>query len=106
VVDAVWGQGGVSFIAPIREFRVGRIPLSVTVGDFNGDGRQDLATANFSSTVSILLGRGDGSFETAPRKPVGRDVPLFYRFSPIFALKRPQVQGGGSRSDRAHRVAK
>src|SRR5215831_16859819 len=35
---------------------------SVAVGDFNGDGKLDLAVANFSGTVSILLGTGTGSF--------------------------------------------
>jgi len=35
----------------------------VAVGDFDGDGFQDLAVANGESdTVSILLGNGDGSF--------------------------------------------
>jgi hypothetical protein len=42
-------------------------PLSVAVADFNGDGIPDLAVANLSSsgTVSILLGKGDGTFHTA-----------------------------------------
>ena len=36
------------------------------MGDFNGDGRLDLATANVNSnTVSILLGQGDGTFLAA-----------------------------------------
>ena len=40
----------------------GSLPAGVAVGDFNGDGRQDLATANFSAaTVSVLLGNGAGS---------------------------------------------
>ena len=40
----------------------GSSPQSVVVGDFNGDGRQDLATANTAaSTVSVLLGNGTGS---------------------------------------------
>ncbi|MEH2123762.1 FG-GAP repeat protein [Nostoc sp.] len=31
-------------------------PFSVTVGDFNGDGKQDLAAANYNSNnVSVLL---------------------------------------------------
>jgi FG-GAP repeat len=63
VVDAVWAQGGVSFTR--RDFGVGVDPESIAVGDFNGDGHQDLATANrFPSTVSVLLGRG-----VAPSRP-------------------------------------
>ena len=35
-------------------------------GDFNGDGRTDLAVADSAdSTVSVLLGNGDGTFTTA-----------------------------------------
>jgi hypothetical protein len=42
---------------------VGSNPQSVAVGDFNGDGNQDIATANFnSSSVSIRLGDGQGGF--------------------------------------------
>jgi hypothetical protein len=37
----------------------------MTTGDFNGDGRLDLAVADFDSDkVSILLGNGDGTFPT------------------------------------------
>ena len=64
-VSILLGQGDGTFARP--EFGVGEGPFSVTAGDFNGDGRPDLATANFdAASVSILLGRGDGTFAAAP----------------------------------------
>ena len=72
VVDAVWAQGGVSFIR--RDFEVRDTPLAIAVGDFNGDGRQDLASSNFFGSIFILLGRGDDTFQTAPDVGVGGDL--------------------------------
>ena len=43
-------------------------------GDFNGDGRTDLAVANNgSSDVSVLLGNGDGTFQAQVTYAVGSD---------------------------------
>jgi hypothetical protein len=39
-------------------------PTFVTVGDFNGDGKPDLAALG-SNVISILLGNGDGTFQDA-----------------------------------------
>jgi hypothetical protein len=44
---------------------VGADPASVAIGDFNGDGRADLAVANAGGSLSILLGNGDGTFRAA-----------------------------------------
>jgi hypothetical protein len=49
------GDGAGNFSAATN-YTVDDGPHSVAVGDFNGDGKQDLATANWNSTtVSILL---------------------------------------------------
>jgi hypothetical protein len=65
------GNGMGSF-GTATSFAVGSTPRSVAVGDFNGDGRPDLATANGgSSNVSVLLGNGMGSFGTATSFEVG-----------------------------------
>ena len=48
--------GGLVF-SPATNFGAGAYPQSVTTADFNGDGKQDLATANSGSyDVSVLLG--------------------------------------------------
>src|SRR5947209_5364783 len=50
---------------------VGTQPLSVGMGDFNGDGRRDLAVANWgSNTVTILLGNTSGAFTQASGSPI------------------------------------
>ncbi len=43
-------------------------------GDFNGDGKADVAIANFSSgTVSVMLGNGDGTLQPAVKYAVGAE---------------------------------
>jgi hypothetical protein len=63
------GTGG---FGTATNFAVGANPLGVTVADFNGDGKLDLAVANVNSAnVSVMLGTGTGSFGTATNFAVG-----------------------------------
>ncbi len=56
----------------ISKYGTGSGSQSVAVGDFNGDGMLDLAVANlYSNTVSVLLGKGDGTFKPKVDYPTG-----------------------------------
>ncbi len=45
------------------DLSVSSVPLHIVTGDFNADGRQDLAVSRSQGFVSIFRGRGDGTFE-------------------------------------------
>ncbi len=65
------GNGDGTFGPPVN-FAAGLRPKSVAVGDFNGDGKLDLAVVNRdSNNVSVLLGNGDGSFRPAVNYAAG-----------------------------------
>ncbi len=63
---------------PNGDYPVGTAPYSICSGDFDGDLDSDLAVANYlSSSISILLNNGDGTFATAVNYDVGgwpRDI--------------------------------
>ena len=59
--------------APAASFGTGVGPVSLAIGDLNGDGYLDLATANSAGTVSVLLGDGTGSFGPATDYGAGLD---------------------------------
>ena len=53
-------------------YATGDSPRSLTSGDFNGDGKPDLAVANQgNNNVSVLLNNGNGGFGTATNYAVG-----------------------------------
>src|SRR5262249_46629773 len=68
-VSILLGKGDGTFTSA-GEFATGDHPLSVATGDFNGDLKQDLATAN-AGDVSVLLGNGDGTFKTPQNISIG-----------------------------------
>jgi hypothetical protein len=71
-VSVLLGNGDGTF-QPQRIFEVGPQPASVAVADVNGDGKLDIITANnppHAGTVSVLLGNGDGTFQSQKTFPV------------------------------------
>jgi Calx-beta domain/FG-GAP-like repeat/Domain of unknown function (DUF4214)/FG-GAP repeat len=59
-VAVLLGDGAGNFSPAVTTVLTGS-PLSLAMGDFNGDGKSDLATPN-SNNVSLLFGDGAGNF--------------------------------------------
>lgn len=72
-VTVLLGDGLGGFApSPGGPVTVGNSPVTPAVGDFNGDGKPDLAVANSGdNNVTLLLGDGRGGFSAAPGSPLG-----------------------------------
>ena len=90
-ISVLLGKGDGSFL-PATSFFAGMNPVAMAVGDFNGDGRLDVAVLddgdpnnnNEGAGVSILFGNGDGTFQT----------PVFVKGSPAGAIVAGNFTGG------------
>jgi hypothetical protein len=76
-ITILLGHGDGTFTPTAASLVTGANPMSVTVTDFNGDGKLDLAvTDSVDNAVSVFLGNGDGSFAQALNLPTGAG-PIF-----------------------------
>jgi uncharacterized protein (TIGR03437 family) len=67
------GNGDGTFRTAVN-YNVGNSPASIAVGDFNGDGKADVAVVNYNSNnLTVLLGNGNGTFQAAVNYPVGNN---------------------------------
>jgi hypothetical protein len=72
-VSVLLGNGNGTFKAHV-DYSVGDYPEGVVAGDFNDDGKVDLAIPNrFDNTISILYGTGSGTFQPQVLVDVGSE---------------------------------
>lgn len=78
-VTVLLGNGDGTFQPPVTYPLGGNISVTgIVIGDFNGDGKLDIATGSQCSDanctqglVNVLLGNGDGTFQPVISTPVG-----------------------------------
>jgi hypothetical protein len=88
-VSVLLNRGAGSFRAK-RDYRTGREPSSVAIGDLNGDRKPDLATAGYTNAVSVLNNRGDGMFDAKLDYATGRD-PTSVAIGDVNGDRKPDV---------------
>ena len=89
-VSVLLGNGDGTFKAQTT-YAAGTYPGSVVIADVNGDGKPDLAVANWgSNTVSVLLGNGDGTFR--PQTPYATgNVPVSVTVADVNGDGKPDL---------------
>jgi hypothetical protein len=75
-VSILLGDGKGKFVpAKGSPFPAGHRPNDIAIGDFNRDGKLDLAIANHEEKhLTLLLGDGTGGFAPAPNSPLAVEV--------------------------------
>jgi len=64
-IGVMLNQGACKFL-PMAEYVLNEKLSAMAGGDLNGDGHADLVAVSEANTLQLLLGAGDGTFQTAP----------------------------------------
>jgi hypothetical protein len=68
------GEGDGGFASTNLTYPTGSNPDAVAMADLNGDGKNDIAVANFGdNNVSVFIGNGDGTLQPAVNYPTGTE---------------------------------
>lgn len=81
---------------PAGTYPVGTLPISVTAGDVNGDGRPDLVVANNGAgadpgSIRLLLNEGGATFNLGPTLINDVANPMWVRVADLNADGRPDL---------------
>src|SRR5438876_5132045 len=100
-VGVLLGNGDGTFQAAVSYGSGGSGPVSLAVGDVNGDGKPDLLVANQCSNrnnsnsctglLTVLLGSGDGKFQAAVSYASGGASPSSIVLADINGDEKPDV---------------
>ena len=82
LVGVLLGNGDGTFLPVVTYDSGGSTAMSIAIADLNGDGKPDLLLANECGTsadcgrgsVGILMGNGDGTFQTAKNYDLGNAI--------------------------------
>jgi hypothetical protein len=85
-----------TFLAPVN-YATGGTASLMAVGDFNGDGKLDIATANSGTTptLSVLLGNGDGTFQAGLNSALGGTPGSIYTGAQGHTITTADINGDG-----------
>lgn len=68
------GHGDGTFEPVSQQSVIAPEAYTLAVGDFDGDGQQDLASSDLAESLAVLMGNGDGTFGAARYFQPGRHV--------------------------------
>jgi hypothetical protein len=99
VVGVLLGNGNGTFKTAVTYDSGGILATSIAVGDVNGDNKPDLLVANGcdsngdcnNGTVAVLLGKGNGTFQTAAAYGSGGYNPVSVAVADVNGDGKPDV---------------